>query len=69
MSKTLYYRETDPNTKKAKWVKLEGVTGNNFMIFINKDKLLKRQRWEKTQEFDWQIVYKSSKEYKVRGLK
>ena len=69
MTKTLYYRETDPNTKKVKLVKLEGVTGDNFMIFINQDKILKRQRWEKMQEFDWQVVYKSSKEYRVRGLK
>jgi len=36
MSKTLYYRETDPNTKKAKWIKLEGVKGDNDAIYINK---------------------------------
>ena len=38
MSKTLYYRETDPNTKKAKWIKIDGVKGNNDFIFINNEK-------------------------------
>jgi hypothetical protein len=38
MSKTIYFRETDPETGKAKWIKIEGVKGNNDMIFIDREK-------------------------------
>ena len=34
LTKTLYYRETDPKTGKQSWIKLEGVRGTNDMIFI-----------------------------------
>jgi len=52
MSKSLYYRETDPNTGKAKWIKMIGVKGNNSLIFIDK-------RWEKIESASF-IVYKST---------
>ena len=38
MSKTIYFRETDRKTGKAKWIKIDGVKGNNDMIFIDKNK-------------------------------
>lgn len=38
MSKTIYFRETDPQTGKAKWIKIDGVKGNNNMIFIDNKK-------------------------------
>ena len=38
MSKTIYFRETDSKTGKAKWIKIDGVKGNNSMIFIDKEK-------------------------------
>jgi len=38
MSKTIYFRETDPQTGKAKWIKIDGVKGNNDMIFIDNKK-------------------------------
>tara|TARA_R110000824_G_scaffold100589_1_gene239130 strand:- start:87 stop:371 length:285 start_codon:yes stop_codon:yes gene_type:complete len=66
MSKTLYYRETDPKTGKAKWIKLNGVRGTNNMIFITTDKNLKGQKWEESQKQEWAIVYKSTKETKRR---
>ena len=66
MSKTLYYRETDPKTGKAKWIKLNGVVGTNTMIFITTDKNLKGQKWEESQKQEWAIVYKSTKETKRR---
>ena len=60
-AKTFYYRETDSNTGKAKWIKVEGISGNNYMININLDK------WnEHTPQFSIpsEIVYKTSKEIK-----
>ena len=38
MNKTIYFRETDPKTGKAKWIKIDGVKGNNSTIFIDKEK-------------------------------
>tara|TARA_R110002096_G_scaffold11158_2_gene41644 strand:- start:468 stop:656 length:189 start_codon:yes stop_codon:yes gene_type:complete len=55
MSKTLYYRETNPQTGKQTWVKLNGVTGVNSMIFIDP------KEWEKIDDktgFNLFIVYK-----------
>ena len=51
MSKTLYYRETDPKTGRQTWIKLNGVTGVNSMIFIDNEK------WEKMEDSLF-IVYK-----------
>ena len=68
MSKTLYYRETDPKTGKAKWIKLDGVKGDNNMIFITTDKNLTGQKWEEFQKLDWIIVYKSTKETKRKSF-
>ena len=51
MSKTLYYRETDPQTGRQTWIKLNGVTGVNSMIFIDNEK------WEKMEDSLF-IVYK-----------
>jgi len=55
MSKTLYYRETDPNSGKQKWVKLNGVRGTNFMIFINAEQF-------RLVKNPIQFVYKRSRE-------
>ena len=62
MSKTLYYRETDSSTGKAKWIKLEGVKGNNYMIFIETEESYNsKQTWEEFHSnADWIIVYKST---------
>ena len=38
MSKTLYYRETNPKTGKQKWVKIDGIKGSKNMIFIDRQK-------------------------------
>ena len=38
MSKTIYFRETDPQTGKAKWIKIDGIKGTKSMIFIDREK-------------------------------
>jgi len=59
MSKTLYYRETDPSTGKQRWVKLPGVTSAGNMMFIRGWKLSKR--WSSPGTF----VYKKTKSQEV----
>jgi len=54
MSKAIYFRETDPQTGKQKWIRIDGITGNFSMIFINKDK------FEKIDD-NLFIVYKSTR--------
>ena len=53
MSKTLYFRETDPDTGKQKWIKIDGITGNHSIIFIDGEK------FEKIDDNIF-IVYKST---------
>ena len=61
MSKTLYYRETDSKTGKQKWIALQGVKGDNSMIFIETEKSYNsKQTWEEFQTLPWLIVYKST---------
>ncbi len=55
MTKTLYYRETDPSTGKQTWVKLQGVTGTNNMVFVNRDD------WLALSQNSQHIVYKTSR--------
>ena len=62
MSKTLYYRETDSKTGKAKWIKIDGVKGNNSTIFIDKEKFEVQPFLDSPIFF----VYKSTKETKKR---
>ena len=60
-AKTFYYRETDSNTGKSKWIKVNGITGNNYLIYLDLDK------WDKyTPRYSLpnQIVYKTSMEIK-----
>ena len=68
MSKTLYYRVTDRITGKQQWIKLDGITGTNNMIFIDKDKFEKAGGvLSKPLGESPFIVYKSTS--KVRGKK
>jgi len=62
MSKTLYYRETDSKTGKQKWIKLNGVSGTNSMLFIQTEKSYNsKQTWKEfDSNADWLIVYKST---------
>jgi len=55
MTKTLYYRETDPKTGKQTWVKLNGITGTNFMVFV------KREDWHGLSQDSTFIVYKTAR--------
>ena len=62
MSKTLYYRETDSKTGKQKWIALQGVKGDNSMIFLNTEKSPNsNQKWKEFQTLPWLIVYKSTR--------
>jgi len=55
MTKTLYYRETDPKTGKQKWIKLNGISGTNLMVFV------KREDWHGLSQDSSVIVYKSAR--------
>jgi len=37
MSKTLYYRETDPKTGKQKWIKVPGAFSSGGLLFVHQD--------------------------------
>ena len=65
MSKTLYYRETDPNTGKSKWIKFEGILGDGVFLTINLDYL---KKYEPKYSIPSNVVYKSTKE-RSRGFK
>ncbi len=56
MTKTLYYRETDPETGKQKWIKVQGISGTNFMIFIQ------REYWLGIEQNSSHIVYKTARQ-------
>ena len=55
LTKTLYYRETDPQTGKQTWVKLRGVSGTNHMVFV------RREDWTGLSQDSTFIVYKTSR--------
>lgn len=55
MTKTLYYRETDPKTGKQKWVKLQGVTCLAKMVIVNRDD------WHALSQDSTFIVYKTTR--------
>ena len=55
MTKTLYYRETNPKTGKQKWIKLQGVHGTNSMVFIQ------REFWLGIEQNSAHIVYKTAR--------
>ena len=57
MSKTLYYRKTDPKTGKQKWVKINGIKGTESMIFIDREKF-EINPFEDNEIF---FVYKSTR--------
>jgi hypothetical protein len=57
MSKTIYFRETDPQTGKAKWIKIDGIKGTKSMIFIDREKF-EVNPFEDNKIF---FVYKSTK--------
>jgi len=59
MSKTVYYRETNPKTGKQKWVKIDGVYSNGTYLFI------RSRAWENVTfpgDEDIQIVYKTTRD-------
>ena len=61
MSKTVYYRETDPKTGKQKWVKIEGVHSNGTFLFI------RSPTWKDVTypgDRSIQIVYKTTRTVK-----
>ena len=59
MSKTLYYRETDPNTGRAKWIKFEGVKGDGVFLTINLDRF---EKFKPMFSVPSNVVYKKTKE-------
>lgn len=65
MSKTLYYRETNPKTGKQKWVKIDGIKGSKNMIFINRQKF----EWDGLVDSHIFFVYKRTKETKNKRVK
>ena len=58
MSKTLYYRETNPKTGKQKWIKLEGVSSSGTLLFITSDIWGEKPDLQFTNSFS--IVYKET---------
>ena len=62
MSKTLYYRETDSKTGKAKWIKLEGVRSSGTLLFITSDIWGEKPDLEFSTSFS--IVYKETSKSK-----
>ena len=65
MSKTLYYRETDPETGKQKWIKLEGVTSSGQYLHIRKDgkNFKQKNSWKIFADYEsaGTIVYKKAR--------
>ena len=55
-NKTLYYRETDPNTGKAKWVVFDGIRGNGNYLTIDLDLL---EEFLPRYSIPSNVVYKS----------
>tara|TARA_R110000751_G_scaffold200666_1_gene305520 strand:- start:111 stop:314 length:204 start_codon:yes stop_codon:yes gene_type:complete len=66
MSKTLYYRETNPETGKSKWIKFEGILGDGKYLTINLDHL---EEFTPRYSIPSYVVYKSTKETRIKRYK
>ena len=62
MTKTLYYRETDPKTGKQTWIKLEGVKSSGTLLFITSDIWGEKPDSQFSNSFS--IVYKETSKSK-----